>query len=162
MENQYENLSDKLLFKIVTKIYNHLSDDGTVIYQSSSFDDEFISGIDEVIKLFGLKGNEYIEDEFLFEVIKLNLGDITKGSLSGELVRPELTEYEFDTDVHETVYQTQTWRNTISSYGNPYNLIKVIDYNGDYEYYSGREINTDIHDSQTDEIKIDRSSFREI
>ena len=162
MKNQFEGLSDRLLFKIATKIYENLSNKGFVINQSSKFDDEVIPVIEDSIKFLGFNSTEYIEDEFLYEVVRLNLQDITYGSLGGQLVRPELTEYEFDTDVTETVYQRQTWRNTISSYGNPYDLIKAIDYNGDFDYYDGREIDTDIFDSTTDEIRIDRSSFREI
>ena len=162
MENQFENLSDKLLFIIASKVYEHLSNERIVINQSSKFDDEVIPIIDDSIKPLGFNSIDYIEDEFLYEVVRLNLQDITYGSLSGQLVRPELTKYEFDTDVTETVYQSQTWRNTISSYGNPYDLIKAIDYNGDFDYYNGRETDTNIFDSTTDEIKIDRYSFRKV
>jgi len=162
MENQFESLSDRLLFKIATKIYEHLSNKGIVINQSTKFDDEVIPIIDDSIKPLGFNSTDYIEDEFLYEIVRLNLQDITYGSLSGQLVRPELIKYEFDTDVTETVYQKQIWRNTISSYGNPYDLIKAIDNNGDFEYYDGRVIDTDIFDSSTDEIRIDRSSFIEI
>jgi len=162
MKNQFEGLSDRLLFKISTKIYESLSNKRIVINQSTKFDDEIVEIINDSIKSLGFNSTEYIEDEFLYEVVRLNLQDITYGSLSGQLVRPELTEYEFDTDVTETVYQRQTWRNTISSYGNPYDLIKTIDYNGDFDYYDGREIDTEIFDSTTDEIKIDRGSFTKV
>jgi len=162
MENQFESLSDKLLFKIATTVYNHLSDEGVVITTRTAFDNEITENITDAIKPLGFNSTDYIEEEFLYEIVRLNLQDITYGSLSGQLLRPELKKYEFDTDVTETVYQRQTWRNTISSYGNPYDLIKAIDYNGDFEYYDGRVIDTDIFDSSTDEIKIDRSSFSEI
>lgn len=162
MKNQFEGLSDRLLFKISTKIYESLSNKRIVINQSTKFDDEIVEIINDSIKSLGFNSTEYIEDEFLYEVVRLNLQDITYGSLSGQLVRPELTEYEFDTNVTETVYQSQTWRNTISSYGNPYDLIKTIDYNGDFDYYDGREIDTEIFDSTTDEIKIDRLSFTKV
>lgn len=162
MENQFESLSDKLLFKIATTVYNHLSDEGVVITPRTAFDNEITENITDAIKPLGFNSTDYIEEEFLYEIVRLNLQDITYGSLSGQLLRPELKKYEFDTDVTETVYQRQMWRNTISSYGNPYDLIKAIDYNGDFEYYDGRVIDTDIFDSSTDEIKIDRSSFSEI
>lgn len=162
MKNQFEGLSDRLLFKISTKIYESLSNKRIVINQSTKFDDEIVEIINDSIKSLGFNSTEYIEDEFLYEVVRLNLQDITYGSLSGQLVRPELTEYEFDTNVTETVYQSQTWRNTISSYGNPYDLIKTIDYYGDFDYYDGREIDTEIFDSTTDEIKIDRGSFTKV
>jgi hypothetical protein len=161
MENQFESLSDKLLFKIATKVYNHLSDEGVVIAPRTVFDNEITENITDATKPLGFGSTDYLEDEFLFEIIKLNLQDISNGSLSGQLVRPELKEYEFDTEVSETVYQTQTWRNTITSYGEPYFLIKVMDYNGDFEYYNGRDINTEIHDSETTEINVQRRSFRE-
>lgn len=162
MKNQFEGLSDRLLFKIATKLYENLSNEGIVVNKSTKFDDNVIPIIDSTIKPLGFNSTEYLEDDFLFEVLRLNLQDITYGSLGGQLVRPELTEYEFDTDVTETVYQRQTWVNTISSYGNPYDLIKAIDNNGDFDYYDGRETDTDIFDSSTDEIRIDRTSFRKI
>ena len=161
MENQFESLSDKLLFKIATTVYNHLSDEGVVITPRTAFDNEITENITDATKPLGFGSTDYLEDEFLFEIIKLNLQDISNGSLSGQLVRPELKEYEFDTEVSETVYQTQTWRNTITSYGEPYFLIKAMDYLGDFEYYNGRDINTEIHDSETTEINVQRRSFRE-
>ena len=50
----------------------------------------------------------------------------------------------------------------IESYGNPYEIASAMEYNGDLDYYSGREGHTDIHDSETNEIRIDKRSFSEI
>ena len=161
MKNQFESLSDKLLFKIATKVYSYLSGEGVVITPRTSFNNEITENITDAIKPLGFGSTDYIDDEFLFEIIKLNLQDVSNGSLSGQLVRPELKEYEFNTEVYETIYQTQTWTNTIMSYGEPYFLIKVMDYNGDFEYYNGRETYSDIHDSEINEINIQRKSFRE-
>lgn len=161
MENQFEGLSDKLLFKIITKVYHHLLDDSIEIFSSSKFNEEMIDSIGGAIKPFGFNRTEYVEDEYIFEVIRLNLPYIKTGSLNGKLERPQLAEYEFDTDVTETVYQSQTWRNTVSSYSDPYYLIRVMYENGDFDYYDGREVDTEIFDSTTESIQINKNSFRQ-
>jgi hypothetical protein len=37
-----------------------------------------------------------------------------------------------------------------------------MEYNGDLEYWEGREGDRDVHDSETNEIRIDKRSFGEI
>jgi hypothetical protein len=92
----------------------------------------------------------------------LNKDKLGEDKLTGNLIKPELKKYEFNIEVSETIYQTQTWRDTVESYGDPYSLVRVMEENADWDYYTGREIFTDIHDSEANEIRINRKSFTEI
>ena len=90
------------------------------------------------------------------------MNKLSDDRLVGNLERPQIKEYEFDIDVSETIYQSTSWTHRIESYGNPYRMASTMEYNGDLDYYSGREGYTDIHDSETNEIRIDKRSFKEI
>lgn len=161
MASELERLSDKVLFQIIKQVAENCESDS--ISLESEFDTEIITVIDQTLKIFGIVDSpKYIDDEFLWTVLKMNINKLSDDKLVGNLERPEIKEYEFDIDVNETIYQTTSWMHRIESYGNPYRIARAMEYNGDLDYYSGREGYTDIHDSETNEIRIDKRSFREI
>ena len=161
MASSLESVPDRILFQIIRQIAENCKSDRIPL--ESEFNDEVITLIDITLKIFGVVDNpEYIDDEFLWTVLKMNINKLSEDKLVGSLERPEIKEYEFDIDVSETVYQSTSWTHRIESYGNPYSLAKTMEYNGDLEYWEGRETNRDIHDSETNDIKIDKRSFTEI
>lgn len=161
MASELERLSDKVLFQIIKQIVENCESDSIPL--ESEFNDDIISVIDQTLKIFGIVDSpKYIDDEFLWTVLKMNINKLSDDKLVGNLERPDIKEYEFDIDVNETIYQTTSWTHRIESYGNPYRIASAMEYNGDLDYYSGREGYTDIHDSETNEIRIDKRSFREI
>jgi len=160
-QNQFESLSDKLLFRFLKIIYANLISEDVRLNTSTKMDGEISTLISSSLKPAGFNTLRYLEEDYLFETLKLNLQYVESGNLEGNLDRPELTEYKFNVSVSETVYQTQTYENTVESYGNPYDLVKTMEYNGDFDYWDGYNINTDIHDSETTDISVDRRSFRE-
>jgi hypothetical protein len=160
-QNQFESLSDKLLFRFLKIIYANLISEGVRLNTNTKMDGEISGLISSSLKPAGFNTLRYLEEDYLLSTLKLNLQSVESGNLDGNLDRPELTEYKFNVSVSETVYQTQTYENTVESYGNPYDLVKTMEYNGDFDYWDGYNINTDIHDSETTEVDIDRRSFRE-
>jgi hypothetical protein len=161
MASELERLSDKVLFQIIKQIDENCESNS--ISLESEFGDEIITVIDQTLKIFGIIDNpKYIDDEFLWTVLKMNMNKLSDDRLVGNLERPEIKEYEFDIDVSETVYQTSSWTHRIESYGNPYRIARAMEYNGDLDYWEGRQGYTDINDSETNEIRIDKRSFKEI
>ena len=161
MASELERLSDKVLFQVIKQVAENCESESIPL--ESEFDTEIITVIDQTLKIFGIVDKpKYIDDEFLWTVLKMNINKLSDDKLVGNLERPEIKEYEFYIDVNETIYQTTSWMHRIESYGNPYRIASTMEYNGDLDYYSGREGYTDIHDSETNEIRIDKRSFREI
>ena len=161
MASSLESVPDRILFQIIKQLKKNCESEDFSL--NSEFNDEIVGIIDQTIKIFGVVDNpQYIDDEFLWTVLKMNINKLSEDKLVGSLERPEIKEYEFDIDVSETVYQSTSWTHRIESYGNPYSLAKTMEYNGDLEYWDGRETNRDIHDSETNDIKIDKRSFTEI
>ena len=161
MASELERLSDKVLFQVIKQVAENCESESIPL--ESEFDTEIITVIDQTLKIFGIVDSpKYIDDEFLWTVLKMNINKLSDDKLVGSLERPEIKEYEFNIDVNETIYQTTSWMHRIESYGNPYRIASTMEYNGDLDYYSGREGYTDIHDSETNEIRIDKRSFREI
>ena len=161
MASELERFPDKILFQIIKQIAENCESDRVPL--ESEINGEIITIIDRTLKIFGVVDNpKYIDDEYLWVTLKMNMNKLSDDRLVGNLERPEIKEYEFDIDVSETVYQLTTWTHQIESYGSPYSLAKAMEYNGDLDYWEGRESNVDIHDTETNEIRIDKKSFSEI
>ena len=161
MASELERFPDKILFQIIKQIAENCESDGVPL--ESEINGEIITLIDRTLKIFGVVDDpEYIDDEYLWVILKMNMNKLSDDRLVGNLDRPEIKEYEFDIDVSETFYQSTTWVHQIESYGSPYSLAKAMEYNGDLDYWEGREGNSDIQDSEINEIRIDKQSFDEV
>jgi hypothetical protein len=161
MASELESLPDKILFQVLKQLKKNCESEG--IHLNAEFDTEIISVIGQTIKIFGIVDNtKYIDDEFLWTVFKMNINKLSDDKLVGSLERPDIKEYEFDIVVSETVYQTSSWTHRIESYGNPYRIARAMEYNADLDYWEGSQNYTDINDSETNEIRIDKRSFKEI
>ena len=161
MASELESLPDKILFQVLKQLKKNCESED--IHLNAEFDDEVVTVIDQTLKIFGLIDSpKYIDDEFLWTALKMNINKLSEDKLVGNLERPDIKEYEFDIDVSETVYQTSSWTHRIESYGNPYRIAKTMEYNGDLDYWEGRQGYIDINDTETNEIRIDKRSFKEI
>jgi hypothetical protein len=161
MASELERFPDKILFQIIKQIAENCESDRVPL--ESEINDEIITLIDRTLKIFGVVDDpKYIDDEYLWVILKMNMNKLSDDRLVGNLERPEIKEYEFDIDVSETFYQLTTWTHRIESYGSPYSLAKAMEYNGDLDYWQGREGNSDIQDSEINQIRIDKKSFGEV
>ncbi len=160
MTSELEKVSDRIMFQIIKQVARNCESEGISFGRINT---EVSEVINSSLKIFGVVDKiEYIDEDYVWTVVNLNKDKLSEDKLTGNLIKPELKTYEFNIEVNETVYQTQTWRDTVESYGDPYSLVRVMEENADWDYYNGREIFTDIHDSETNDIIINRKSFNEI
>ena len=160
MASELEKISDRIMFQIIKEVARNCESEGISF---GSINSEVSDVIKDTLKIFGVIDRiQYIDDDYIWALVNLNKDKLSDDKLTGNLIKPELKKYEFNIEVSETIYQTQTWRDTVESYGDPYSLVRVMEENSDWDYYNGREIFTDIHDSETNEIRINRKSFTEI
>jgi hypothetical protein len=160
MASELEKISDRIMFQIIKEVARNCESEGISFGRISS---EVSDVIRDSLKIFGVIDKiDYTDEDYVWAVVNLNKDKLSEDKLTGNLIKPELKTYEFNIEVNETVYQTQTWRDTVESYGDPYSLVRIMEENADWDYFNGREIYTDIHDSETNEISINRKSFKEI
>lgn len=160
MVSELEKIPDRAMFQILKQVARNCESEGISF---GGINSEVSDVIKDTLKIFGVVDKiRFIDEDYVWTLVNLNKDKLSDDKLTGSLIRPELKEYEFNIEVSETIYQTQTWRDTVESYGDPYSLVRVMEENSDWDYYNGREIFTDIHDSETNEIRINRKSFTEI
>jgi hypothetical protein len=160
MASELEKVSDRIMFQIIKQVARNCESEGISFGRINT---EVSEVINSSLKIFGVVDKiEYIDEDYVWTVVNLNKDKLGEDKLTDNLIKPELKTYEFNIEVNETVYQTQTWRDTVESYGDPYSLVRIMEENADWDYFNGREIYTDIYDSETNEISINRKSFNEI
>jgi hypothetical protein len=160
MASELEKIPDRAMFQILKQVARNCESEGISF---GGINSEVSDVIKDTLKIFGVVDKiRFIDEDYVWVVVNLNKDKLGEDKLTGNLIKPELKKYEFNIEVSETIYQTQTWRDTVESYGDPYSLVRVMEENSDWDYYNGREIFTDIHDSETNEIRINHKSFTEI
>jgi N-acetylneuraminic acid mutarotase len=160
MASELEKIPDRAMFQILKQVARNCESEGISF---GGINSEVSDVIKDTLKIFGVVDKiRYIDEDYIWTLVNLNKDKLSDDKITGSLIRPELKKYEFNSEVSETIYQTQTWRDTVESYGDPYSLVRVMEENSDWDYYNGREIFTDIYDSETNEIRINRKSFNEI
>ena len=161
-KSKFEGYSDKLLFKFLKEIVTLLEDEG-INYATMKFDDEVSVIFHDSLKKFGMDVLSYIDQDFLFVLIKRNISILQEDNLTSSLDRPTCSEYSFDVSASVTLYQTEYYEHKISSYSeNPYRIVKVMEDDGNFSYYDGKLTNTDVHDSETNEVNIEKNTFYKI
>jgi len=160
MASELEKIPDRIMFQIIKQVARNCESEGISFGRINA---EVSEVINSSLKIFGIIDRiDYTDEDYVLAVVNLNKDKLGEDKLTGNLIKPELKTYEFNIEVNETVYQTQIWRDTVESYGDPYSLVRIMEENADWDYFNGREIYTDIHDSETNDIRINRKSFNEI
>jgi hypothetical protein len=78
--------------------------------------------------------------------------------------RPTIGRYSYEIDVHENVNQRVTYRHQSESYS-PSTLIQIarkMESEGDISVYDGEQVDRDIYDSETNDVKYDKDSIKKI
>ena len=166
MDNsKFEKFNQRILKDIIVRLYKLLLEDGEEnpkFYNIS--DDGVFQSIETITKLMGVGNGEYEDIDFIYALYSLNFHLINDGKIKGDITIPTIGEYSFDIDVRETIYQTVTYRHTTSSYSekNTVPIVQRADYDGNFSVYDGDIINTDIHDSETNDISWDYESVTKL
>lgn len=155
-KSQLEEISDRVLYHLCHLIETKLNGD------VASFDDKFFSICDSVSKLFGYR-LDYIDYDYILNLLDIN--DFSEKTPK-QIKKPEASLYGFDYDEFETQWVRRTYYNTITSYSGDKNqifdLISVMNSEGNLDYYDGNQTNTDIYDSEVTDVKLDRTSLNKI
>lgn len=164
-QSKLQNFNQRILKKLLTTLYKSLvqeSSENPKVYNIS--DDDVFRSIEYTLELMGLGKGEYEDIDFVFALYSMNYSKIKDGVIESDLEIPQISEYSFDIDVRETVYQTVTYRHTISSYSekNAVPICQRADYDGNFSVYDGDSIHTDIHDAETNDITWDYKSVTKI
>ena len=158
MSSNLESLPSKLLFKIfapIAKEFENPSDISEKVFDY--YGNKLRDKIYERGKLIGLHKNDYKGLDFVVRLMELNFEGFQSDTLEGDLEIPELKEYRVVFKVDETQYVTNYWQVRIESYSekNAENSSRWMNSTGDLEWYNGTQIDTDYHDTETNEVSID-------
>jgi hypothetical protein len=153
-KSKLEGLDDKTLIYICQEIINecHEEDNGEV---SDVFEYEEITEIyQNILKMIGLKDIETIDLDFILNLIKLNIENLVQEGFDGTLKRPTVGKYFIDAKVNETVFQDVFYRHKVNSYSED-TVREVVNYEeqqGIKSVWEGEHIDTNVYDSETNEI----------
>jgi hypothetical protein len=155
--SQLEELPDKALFLFIKKIENETEIDLE--------ENLFAKTCKSVGKLFNLKNLDYIDFNYIASVYNLNVPSVWASErLTGELNRPQVKLYSFQ--FYER--RIETVETTYELYQESYSeklveeTIKIREYDGNLEYWDGKEIDRDYLDGETTDTGFVDGSIREV
>jgi hypothetical protein len=155
--SQLEELSDKALFIFIKKIENE-----TEIDLEESL---FAQTCKSVGKLFNLKNLDYIDFNYIASTYNLNVLSVWASErLTGELNRPQVKLYAFQ--FYER--RIETVETTYELYQESYSeklveeTIKIREYDGNLDWWDGKEVDRDYFDAETTDSGFVNNSIREV
>jgi len=157
MKSSLETVPDKILLKILRKILN---DSGAKNISNFIHDLEEDEGmqreINSMTKVFGSK-DEWVDIDYITSLIAMNFDQLKSGE-DFKLERPELKKYEIVFRVNLVEYKTDYWAlkgHEYYSKDSAYAMTRIYSNNGNLDYWEGNLVDSDVHDSETNDISID-------
>lgn len=162
-KSKFENIGNTQLFFTLKFIVENTS--SSRFDYSDIEDSSFRSDCDNAGSIVGITGLDFIDYNYLLSVLLLNKNfDYTTKKPEGTLVRPSVGLYSFDIDEHRTEFVRRTYTHEVESYLpeliQP--MTRGMEDEGVFEYYDGRETDTDYYDGETTDVIFDKSSVRKI
>lgn len=154
-QSKLQNFNQRILKKLISTLYKVLLDNDSEnpkIYNIS--DDDVFRSIEYTLELMGLGKGGYEDIDFVFALYSMNYSKIKDGVIESDLEIPQISEYTFKIDVSETLYQTTTYKNRLFSYSEK-NVIPIsqrAENDGNFSVWEGTPIDTNVHDSETNDI----------
>jgi len=160
MKSPFENLSDKLIFKLVKMIMEEVDFSDL----ETSQDLELTEAISSVESYFGIRSEDYtLDSDYIYNLWKLNIESFEEETLTSSLYRPKFKQVTFDWHVWETQWVKTINQHEIETYGSDkddiMNYIYGMRNDGNLNWYDGKEINSEVTDSETTDDDIDDNSF---
>ena len=160
MKSPYENLSDKVLFRFIKMLMEEVDFSELETSQDSELND----AIDYIKSYFPVQSDDYtIDADFIYNLWKLNFELFNEETLTSPLYRPTYKQVAFDWAVWETQWVKSTHRHEIETYGTDrddmMNYIYGMRNDGNLNWYDGKEINSEVTESETTDDDIDDNSF---
>lgn len=163
--SKLEKLNKKLLKKIIEFLYKFLSEEGIENPVRNNLGDyEVFNIVEKTFKILGLGDPDYDDIDFIFSTYMLNFDNIKKGKIENDLILPTISTYSYEIDVFERISQRVTYQHTYESYSekNVFPLAKKAEEEGYFSVWDGNQIDSDIFDSETEDIRWDYSTLRKI
>jgi hypothetical protein len=165
IQSRFEKFNEKLLKKMLTTLFDALLEEGVEDPIRHNLEDyEVFTVVENTIKMLGFEP-EWDDVDFIFALYSLNFNSFNEDAkIESTLVIPKPATYRYEVDVHETVYQRTTYEHTYESYSekNVFPLSRKADEEGYVTVWDGNEIDRDVYDSETSDIKWDYDSLRKI
>jgi len=164
-QSKLQNFNQRILKKLISTLYKVLLENDSEdpkIYNIS--DDDVFRSIEYTLELMGLGRGEYEDIDFVFALYSMNYSKIKDGVIESDLEIPQISEYSFDIEVRETVFQNVTYRHKLSSYSekNVIPIAKRAEDDGNLSVWEGHLIDTDVYDSETNDITWERGSVKKV
>lgn len=158
MASNLESIPSKLLLKIflpISKEFDNPSEVSEKVFDY--YEDDLRDKIYERGKLIGFRKNTTEDLDFVARLIELNFEKFQSDTLEGDLEIPVSKEYRVTIKADQTQWISEYWEHRIYSYSNrnAENSSRWLESNGDLDYFNGKHIDTDYHDTETTEIRID-------
>jgi len=164
-QSKLQNFNQRILKKLISTLYKVLLENDSEdpkIYNIS--DDDVFSSIEYTLELMGFGRGEYKDIDFVFALYSMNYSKIKDGVIESDLEIPQISEYTFEIDVNETVYQNVTYKHRLFSYSKS-NVIPIsqrAENDGNFSVWEGNHTNTHVNDSETNDISWDYKSVTKI
>ena len=160
MKSVFENVPDKIIFRLVKMIMEEVD----FSELETSQDSELTEAISSVESYFEIRGEDYtIDAEYIYNLWKLNIESFEEEKLTTPLYRPKFKQVSFDWHVWETQWVKTINQHKIETYGSDkddiINYVYGLRNEGNLNWYDGKEINSEVTDSETIDDDIDVNSF---
>ena len=128
--SKFEQIGDRMLFNFIKRVSNHVDLD--TIDHSTEY--EFQQAVQDVSKLFTID-TDYIDEDYLLNVFRLNEDLFNNSSLESPLERPTVKEYEYDWEVKMRQTVVETYSHKVSLYSGDVDEVRNILWNMRSEGY---------------------------
>ena len=161
MKSVFENVPDKIIFRLVKMIMEEVD----FSELETSQDSELTDAISSVESYFGIRGEDYtIDADYIYNLWNLNIESFEEEKLTSPLYRPKFKQVSFDWHVWETQWVKTINQHKIETYGSDrddmMNYVYGLRNDGNLNWYDGKEINSEVTESETTDDDIDDNSFK--
>ena len=158
----FEKTNDKILFKIIKMVMEEVDFESL----ESSIDDSLRDSLKSSSKYFGLSPDDYLDEEYIYNVWKLNEDLFEENTLNGNLERPTLKKFNFNWDIQQTEWTIERRNHNFISYSDNKkdvsNTLFSLRGEGLIDAWEGTLVEREVTDSETTSEEIDIDSLTQI
>jgi len=158
----FEKTNDKILFKIIKMVMEEVDFESL----ESSIDNDLRDSLKSSSKYFGLSPDDYLDEEYIYNVWKLNEDLFEENTLNGNLERPTLKKFNFNWDVWQTEWTQERRNHNFESYSDNKEDVSATLFSlrgeGLIDAWEGTIVEREVYESETTRDEIDTDSLTQI
>ena len=158
----FEKTNDKILFKIIKMVMEEVDFESL----ESSIDNSLRDSTKSSSKYFGLSPDDYLDEEYIYNVWKLNEDLFEENTLNGNLERPTLKKFNFNWDVWQTEWTIERRNHNFESYSDNKEDVSATLFSlrgeGLIDAWEGTLVEREVYSSETTNEEIDTDSLTQI